>query len=212
MSEEPLAYLGCFPETSTNSGAQKGPQQTPEQSHSPHKDRGPVVVKGDAIPEAFAVGSAVLLLAWSRRALYPLPSSLCRPRPLTRKAAADGLSQQSAPVLSSPCSAHYQSSNPSRSHGNHRSFLLEEEERGGATVKRAGYPVTSRPVVGGCDHHFTPTHSWLQNLKEEHRGFRSLVCWTRGTRATNPGDPACLTFCGGLSSESDSRTSKCIVV
>lgn len=123
-------------------------------------------------------GSVALPLAWSRRARYPLPSLLSQTRPLMRKASVAGLSQQPASALSSQGSAHYQSSNPSRSHGNHRSFLSEAEEkegRGGATVKRTVYFVTSRPEVGASDHHFRPIHSRLQILKEELRRFRSLL-------------------------------------
>lgn len=97
-------------------------------------------------------GSVALPLAWSRRTRCPLPSSLSQTRPLMRKASVAGLSQQSAPALSSQGSAHYQSTNPSRSHGNHRSFLSEEEGRGGATVKRAGYSeprgLKWEPVIG----------------------------------------------------------------
>lgn len=89
------------------------------------------------------------------------------------------LFQQSASALSSQGSAHYQSCNPSRSHGNHRSFLLEEVGRGGATVKRAGCSRTSRPEVGGSDHHFKPILTRLPILKEELQGLGSLVCWAR---------------------------------
>lgn len=124
-------------------------------------------------------GSAALSFAWNYRARYRLPSSLCGPRPLMRKAAVAELLQQSAPAQSSQGSAHHQSSNRSRSHGNHRSFLLEKEGRGGATVKRAGYSITWRPAARGSDHNFKPIHSRLQILKVELRGFRHLICWAR---------------------------------
>lgn len=145
MSEEPPAYLGCFPGTSTNSGAQKSLPaylpQTPEKSHPPHKAWGTAVVKGAAIPGASAGGIRRPSLGLEPQGPVPLTQLAFTTRPLMRKASLAGLSQQPAPALSSQGSAHYQSSNPSRSHGNHRSFLSkaeEEEGRGGATVERTG--------------------------------------------------------------------------
>lgn len=189
-SEELLAYLRYFPVTSTNSGAQSLPSPRHTSPRPSSKSRREARAKPlSSRRQGTSVGQG-RLHTWgfcrrdplpfpSPRARCPLPSSLCGPRPLKRKAAVAELFQQSAPAQSSQGSAHYESSNQSRSHGNHRSFLLEKEGRGGATVKRAGYSITSRPEVGGSDHHFKPIRSRLHILMVELRGFRSLICWAR---------------------------------